>query len=137
MPTEYVFQIQDWRDRLVRLSQRTYNNHVPRHPEFAEYLHEAQETIRDPDIVQESDTGATYLYRFGIGKPPFSRLYLKVVVFYVVVFYRERGGRQVGTVATYFFTDALAWDTPVIEHRAQVIGGQRYLLGEEGDIHGV
>ncbi len=131
MPVEHVFQIEDWRGRRVHLTQQTFESHAHRRSEFAEYLEEAKETVNDPDIVQESDTGATFLYRFAIGRPPFSRLYLKVVIFY-----RQQGERQVGTVATYFFTDALALDTPIIEHRAQWIAGQRFFLSERGDANG-
>lgn len=131
MPLGYVFEIADWKRRSVLLTQQTFDNHVHRHPEFPEYVEEAKETVRDPDIVQESDTGATYLYRFGIGRPPFSRLYLKVVVFY-----RQRGSGQTGTVATYFFTDVLAFDARVIEYRAQWVNGRRFLPGERGDVHG-
>ena len=127
MSTEYVFQIEDWRGRTVRLTRRTFDSHALKRPEFPEYLPEAQETIRDPDIVQEGDNRAILLYRFGIGRPPFSRLYLMVVVFY-----RQRMGRESGVVATHFFTDMLAPNSPIIEHRAQVIGGQRFPLAERG-----
>lgn len=131
MLVEHVFQIKDWRGRQVHLTQRTFESHAHRRPEFAEYKAEAEETINDPDIVQESDTGATFLYRFAIGRPPFSRLYLKVVIFY-----RQQGDSQIGTVATFYFTDALASDTPIIEHRAQWIAGQRFFLSERGDANG-
>ena len=109
----------------MHLKQQTFDNHADKRPEFSEYLPEAQRTIKDPDIVQESDTGATLLYRYGIGQPLFSRLYLKVVVFY-----KEGRGRQTGTVATWFFTDSLTLDTPVAEHRAQWLDGQRFLLSD-------
>jgi len=131
VPDEYVFEIEDWRGRHVSLTQRTFENHLQRHPEFPEYVEEAKQTIHDPDVVQESDTGATLLYRFGIGRPPYSRLYLMVVVYY-----RRRGEGQVGTVATYFFTDVLKYGESVIEYRAQVVNGRRFLLGDRGEVNG-
>jgi len=92
-----------------------------------EYLEEAKETIRDPDIVQYSSTGATLLYRFGLGRMPYSQLYLMVVVYY-----KKREGKQEGVVATYFFTDSLAYNEPIVEHRAQWVNGIRYHLGSRG-----
>ena len=102
MPVEYVFEIEDWLGRPVRLTQRTFNNHVNKRSITSEYLEEAKTTIRDPDVVQPSSSGATLLYRFGLGRPPYSRLYLMVAVHY-----QTRRGTQEGAVATYFFTDTL------------------------------
>ncbi len=128
MSMEYVFEIEDWRGRLVRLTQRTFTIHKEKRSITSEYLEEAQQTIRDPDIVQLSSTGATLLYRFGLGKGIYSRLYLMVAVHY-----RRRGGEQEGIVATYFFTNDLAFNEPVIEYRAQWMNGQRHLLSREAD----
>lgn len=123
MSPEYVFEIEDWQRRLVRLTRRTFENHVRKRSVTSEYLEEAKQTIQDPDVVQLSSTGATFLYRFGLGRTPYSRLYLMVVVYY-----RRREGNQEGTVATYFFTDTLAFGEPVISHRAQWMNGQRFLF---------
>jgi hypothetical protein len=119
----YAFEVEDWRGRLVRMTQRTFDAHVEKRAVTIDYLGEAKETISDPDIVQESDTGATYLYRFGIGRPPYSNLYLMVIIYY-----RQREGTQTGIVATYHFTDSLAYHEPVIEYRAQWVNGRRIRL---------
>ena len=114
MIVEYVFEIEDWLGRPVRLTQRTFENRANKRSMTSGYLEEAKVTIRDPDIVQLSSSGATLLYRFGLGRSPYSRLYLMVAVHY-----RTRGGTEAGAVATYFFTDKLAYNEPVIEYRAQ------------------
>jgi len=131
MLPQLVFEVEDWRGRLVHVTQRTFSSHAGKRPEFSEYRSEAETTIRDPDIVQESDTGATLIYRFGIGRPPFARLYLKVVVFY-----KKRRGRETGTVGTWFFTDSLEHEAPIVEHRAQWLNGQRLLLDSGGVSNG-
>ncbi len=124
MPAGYVIETEDWRGRSVRMTQRTFDIHAERRPMTSEYLEEAKTTIRDPDIVQPSSSGATLLYRFGLGRPPYQRLYLMVAVHY-----RQRGETEEGTVATYFFTDSLAFQEPLIEYRAQWLNGQRFLRG--------
>jgi hypothetical protein len=121
MPTGYVFEIPDWRNRLVRLSQRNLDRHTLYRPYCPEYVEEVKTTIRDPDNVQESDTGVTFLHRLGLGRPPFTRLYLKVIIGY-----QWREHRQIGLLRTFFFSDQLEWDLPISELRAQWFGGTRY-----------
>lgn len=127
MHVEYVFEIEDWKGRIVRLTQRTFDNHAKKRSMTNEYLEEAKETIRDPDTVQHSSTGATLLYRFGLGRTPYSQLYLMVVVYY-----KKRDRNEEGVVATYFFTDSLAYNGPMIEHRAQWLNGIRHHIGPRG-----
>ncbi|MBI4310459.1 MAG: hypothetical protein HY681_01650 [Chloroflexi bacterium] len=93
---------------------------------MGEYLDEAQQVIRNPDSVLGTRSGAVLLYRFGVGRRRFSNLYLQVVVYY-----RMEGEEETGRVATFFFTDVMDDDAIVLEHRAQVIMGQRIMLVEE------
>ena len=123
----YIIDAYDWKSRRVRMTRRTFERHVPYHPEIVDYIGEAQEAIADPDIVLEADNGANYLYRFGLGRSPFSRLWLMVVVYYQSSRHEEEG-----TIATYFFTDSLDQRARQIAYRAQMIGGQRFRLDSEG-----
>ena len=121
---EDIFECLDWKDRHVHMTRKTYDAHIPRHPEIPKYLAEVQEVIHDPDVVMEGDNGAIYLYRFGIAKtPPYSSLYLMAVLYY-----SRRKGVQSGTVATFFFTDELSQNATIVEHRAQVISGTRITM---------
>ncbi len=127
--SDNAFECRDWLDRVVRLTQKTFDAHVPRHPEIEEYLAEAQQTISDPDVVMEADNGATLIYRFGITQDrPFNLLYLMVAIYYHL-----DDDESIGTVATYFFTDQLSNSAALIEHRAQVIAGTRVRLSGGGD----
>ncbi len=93
---KYVFEVIDWRGRLVRMTQRTYDTHVERHAEIPEYIQEAQATIADPDAVYKSDVGRTeHLYRFGLGRGIYARTYLVVVIHY-------QEDQSTGIVATYY-----------------------------------
>jgi hypothetical protein len=107
------------------MTQRTFQNHISRHPEIPEYVQEAKQTISDPDIVMEADNGAILLYRRGLGRRPFTNLWLTIVIYY-------RGTPSVGTVATYYFTDEIADGRPV-ENRAAWIAGERFPLAGSGE----
>lgn len=115
----YIFEVKDWRGRIVRLSRRTFETHEKRHPEFAEYIEAAKETIKDPDLVAEADNGATSLFRFGLGHKPYENLYLVVIVYY-------KGTN--GIEATHHFQASIG-DLTVTEHRYQWLGGRRFKLG--------
>jgi hypothetical protein len=63
-----VFNVPDYKGRRVRLTQRTYDKHVPIHPKVEEYVEEAKQVVEDPDDVIEMDSDATFLYRHGLGR---------------------------------------------------------------------
>jgi hypothetical protein len=113
---ECVFKIEDWRGRIVRLTQHTFNSHKNRHPEFVPYIEAAKETIQDPDFVAETDSGATALFRFGLGEKPFKNLYLVVIIHYE---------GEIGKEATHYFTSRLG-DLSIVEVRHQWVSGLRY-----------
>ena len=123
----YIFEIKDWRGRIVRLTRKTFEVHEKRHQEFRQYIEAAKQTIQDPDIVAEADNGAVSLFRFGLGHKSFERLYLQVIVYYKKV-EKEVEGKE----ATHHFTSAIG-DLQVIEHRYQWLGGQRFGLGESNE----
>lgn len=104
------------------MTQKTFDNHKERHPEIVGYVEEAKQTIADPDVVLETDNGAVQLFRRGLGRKPFERTYLEVVVYY-------RGKPANGVVATYHFTDRLG-SGRLLELRHQWIVGQRICLGK-------
>jgi hypothetical protein len=113
--TKYIFEIRDWRNRIVRLTNRTYDIHEKRHPEFVPYLEAAKQTIQDPDIIAEADNGAILLIRYGLGQKYFKSLYLFVVVFY--------NGDE-GIEATHHFARELG-NLKIIEQRYFWILGNR------------
>ena len=115
----YMFEVKDWCGRTVRLTRRTFETHKERHPEFTQYIEAAKQTIQDPDLVAEADNGGTSLVRFGLGRKPFGKLYLVVIVFY-------RGAE--GTEATHHFTSRLG-DLRIIETRHVWLAGKRFSLG--------
>lgn len=112
----YIFEVKDWRGRTVRLTKRTFEIHEKRHPEFAQYVEAAKQTIQDPDTVAEADNGAMSLFRLGLGHERFENLYLVVIVYYK--------GTE-GTEATHHFTTELG-DLRIIEHRHQWLSGNRF-----------
>ena len=112
----YIFEVQDWRGRTVRLTKRTFEKHEKRHPEFAPYIEEAKQTIQDPDFVAEADNGAVALFRFGLGHKPFENLFLEVIVYY--------SGEE-GIEATHHFTTEVG-GLQIIEHRYQWLTGTRF-----------
>jgi len=112
----YVIETKDWCGRIVRLSQHTFNVHKDRHPEFVPYIEAVKETIQDPDFVAETDSGATALFRFGLGEKTFEKLYLVVIIYYE---------GEIGKEATHYFTSRLG-DLKIVEIRHQWISGLRY-----------
>ena len=78
----YVFEVPYWRGRPVRLTQRTFDNHKGKRPDFVTNLDEAKLTIQDPDMVGEGDNGAISLFRYGLRSYP--NLYRRVIVYYRV-----------------------------------------------------
>ena len=78
----YVFEIRDWQGRVVRMTQKTFDNHRERHAEIPDYIEEAKATIRDPDRVYKGDVGRSlHLYRYGLGRGIYARTYLAVIVY--------------------------------------------------------
>ena len=70
MPSEeFVFDVLDFKGRRVRLTRRTFENHLPIHPEISEYLEEAKQVISDPDGALELDNGAVVVFRYGLDEP--------------------------------------------------------------------
>ena len=49
--TRYAFETRDWRGRVVRMTQKTFDPHCVLHAEFPKYIEEAKATILDPDRV--------------------------------------------------------------------------------------
>lgn len=118
-PETYIFEVKDWRGRIVRLTSRTFKTHEQRHPEFPQYIEAAKQTIQDPDFVAEADNGALYLVRFRLGRKPFENLYLVVVVYY-------KGAE--GVEVPYHFARSLK-DVRVVEIRYQWLAGNRFAVG--------
>jgi hypothetical protein len=104
------------------MTEATYSRHLPVHPEVATYIREAQETIRDPDLVLQIEGGPLRLCRRGLGRGRFERAWLAAVVYYE---------NNIGTVATFHFMRSLPEET-VLEHRAFYFDGKRFLRDEEG-----
>ena len=120
MPSEeFVFDVLDFKGRRVRLTRRTFENHLPIHPEISEYLEEAKQVISDPDGALELDNGAVVVFRYGLGRAKFEGCHLGVVVYYRT----EKEGEE-GVVATYHFFRRLP-DGAALEHRHQWVAGQR------------
>lgn len=112
------FAVYDWLGRHVYMTERTFDNHVSRHPEIPAYIAEAQEMIQDPDLIYHKIDGSIHLYRYGYGRDKFRKCYLEVVINY-------DGGN--GVVATYHMTRELPnWGSVAVEVRWQWIAGQRY-----------
>jgi len=118
----YVFSIRDWQGRTVQLTENTYSSHLPVHPEIAAYIQEAQETIRDPDLVLQIEGGAIRACRRGLGRGIFEATWLAAVIYY---------DNDIGTVATFHFMRSLPGEM-VLEHRAFYLGGRRFLQKKEG-----
>ena len=116
---EPVSEIDDWKGRVVRLTQKPFEIHKTRHPEFVPYLEAAQQTIRDPDFVTEGQHNANVLFRFNMGKYPYENLYPAVVIYYT-----NESGKEV----THYFTSTVG-DHPIIELRHQWIAGHRFSVG--------
>jgi hypothetical protein len=112
---DYIFEIRDWQNRIVRLSKCTYDIHEKRHLEFVPYLESAKLTIQDPDIVAEADNNGIFLVRYGLGKQYFKNLYLCVVIFY---------NEGEGIEATHHFQREIG-DLRIIERRYIWVAGNR------------
>ena len=122
--SNYIFEVNDWRGRIVRLTKATFEKHTKRHLEFVNYIEAAKQTIKDPDFVAEADNGALALFRFGLGDKPFERLYLQVIVYY-----NKGEGRE----ATHHFVTKLG-DLRLIETRYLCVAGSRIrLVGESNE----
>ena len=113
-----VFEVTDWRGRIVRLTRRTFENHKDKRPEFALYIDEAKETVEDPDFIADANDGAVALVSYGLGREKFANLYLQVVVFY-------RGEPESGSVATFHFISGLG-KMVIVERRYQWVAGARF-----------
>lgn len=114
----YAIETNDWCGRHVVMTQKTYDEHKFRHPEVPTYVEEAKILLSDPDGVLEVDNGAIYIFRFGLGRGVYGKLYLGMYLYY--------SGNQ-GRIATYFFTDEIV-DGRVLEYRAQWLAGERFSL---------
>lgn len=79
----------------IRLTDVRWRHIVARHPEMAEELGRIAETLRDPDMLQEGDYGATLAVR-SFPKTSLSKKY-------VIVVFRETD-RQNGFVITAYLT---------------------------------
>jgi hypothetical protein len=93
---ELTLDTKDYQGRRIVLTTRTFRRHIPIHPEITDYLREADEAISDPDGVIELESGASFLYRYGLGRTLFSNTYLGVVVHY-----KPEGTSERGVVATF------------------------------------
>jgi hypothetical protein len=63
-------------------------------------------------------------------------LCFKEPTYIVVIYYDSRKSPEIGTVATFHFTDEIDNDATIVEQRAQFLAGQRFMLiskGEEDD----
>lgn len=98
---ELAFEVRDRKGRPVQLRADVYERHLPKHPEMADYLEEAKETIADPDLELEDD-GSTVYYRMGLGRDEFEKCFVKVPVRYKRTLWGE-----VGEVATFHLTRRL------------------------------
>ena len=92
--------------RPVVARRQRWEEHIrARHPEIAPLVEVVRATLEAPDfIVSDFDNpdGLNY-YRFGVLPPPYSRLYLKVVVSF-----RGIGSTAVGDVITAYPTGKIA-----------------------------
>ncbi len=79
---------------MVVLREKVYQNHLPLRPEMADYLKEAEETIRDPDLELDDAGGVVYV-RWGLGREDFDKCFLRVPTY-------NRGDHL--EVATFFLT---------------------------------
>jgi len=95
--TRFLFEVQDKEGIIVRLERRTFERHLPYRPETADYVEEAKATIEDPDAILVDDDSCHHYYRLGLGRGKFEKCYVRVLVYY-----RSRGGRVEGRVATFW-----------------------------------
>ncbi len=99
---QYRFETVDRERRVVRYREAIYQRHLRQHPEMAEYVEEAKQTVNDPDcITSDDDGGRDYqvYYRFGLGRGKHAKCFIKVPVYY----HRTLWG-EVGEVATFHLT---------------------------------
>ena len=105
-PPDIVVACVDPLGRSIAARRRRWDEHViARHPEIASHAEAVRATLTAPDfIVTDFDNpdGLNY-YRFGVLPPPYSRLYLKVVVSF-----RGSGSPAVGDVITAYSTGRIA-----------------------------
>jgi hypothetical protein len=127
MPEPYKFQVKDWLGRTVRMSRRNFDIHALRRVETTEYVVEAQQVIRDSDLIIENE-GGNYLCSFGLGKGKYRHCHLVVVVHY----HMNEGVVKDGTVSTYHFMRMLPEGPKEI--RYMWMSGARYRM--EGRQHG-
>lgn len=112
---ELVFEVRDRHGTLVRLRKSVYEKHLPKHPEMADYIEEAQQTIADPDhelVDDEAEGKSTIYYRLGLGRGAFEKCFVMVPVYYQKTLWGE-----VGEVATLHLTrrigrGRLTWTRP-------------------------
>ena len=94
---ETVFETTDRLGRRVRYRKVIYERHIPEHPEMADYLEEAADTVHDPDyeVREEPDNKEEFrrtYYKMGLGRDDFEMCFIKVPVYY------DRIGGEVATV---------------------------------------
>ena len=97
---DFALEVRDWEGRIVRWTQRGYQEHFPKHPEIQDYIEQVAMTVSDPDITISIGQSQVHLYRFGLGRGRFAGCYMCVIIHY-----REGPlGEVEGGIATSYFT---------------------------------
>lgn len=96
---KWLFEVRDRNNVPVRMSKATYDKHLPKHPEIADYIEEAKLTVEDPELIYRDKDGCHHHYRFGLGEGKYADCYLRVLVRYP-----RRWGRKQGVVSSFWFS---------------------------------
>jgi len=111
---DFALEAQDWEGRSVRWTQRSYQEHVPKHPEIQDYIEQIGIAVSDPDVIVNVGQSQVHLYKFGLGRGRFIGCYICVIIYY-----REGPlGEVEGRIATSYFTTR-------VRERGQVLWRRR------------
>ena len=98
-----MFQITDAFGNTIRLTRWTYESHLAVHPEIADYLAEAEQTLQEPSNVEAGRDGAVHFFKAGLGRGKFQHCHVHVIVRYDVASDAAiKAGETAGVVATYW-----------------------------------
>lgn len=110
---EYLFEVRDRRERMVRYKTSVFERHLPEHPEMVGYIEEIRATVADPD-KEVLDADSFVYYRMGLGRDRFKRCYIKVPIYYQGSF-----GAEEGSIATAHFTTRIGGRGRILWERQQ------------------
>lgn len=94
----YPFQATDFQGAWIRWERRSYDRHIEKRPEIADWHDRIRHCLAEPEVVAELLGGMWGHYRRGVLPSKYGSLYMFVVV---------RWTGALGDVATAFPTDKI------------------------------